>query len=98
MATTISRKKLDFITTFQSDPINLTAELLILIGALNLLSIGFQRIDYIAKYAGQYTPYVFILIGLAGLFFTYKKIVYFYTAQFEKMGNTDDEELVRIIG
>ena len=93
---TISRKKLNFLTTFQTDPVNLTAELLILIGALNWLAIGLQKGDYIGKYAGQYTTYVFIAIGLAGLFFTYKKAMYFYTAQFEKLTNTEDEQ-IRIV-
>ena len=86
-------KKIDFLKTFQTDPINLTAEILILIGALNWLSIGLQKGDYIAKYAGQYTSYVFILIGLAGLYFTYKKFVYFYTIQFENLTNVDEQQL-----
>lgn len=74
-----------FLASLQTNPISIIAEILVYIGALNWLAIGLQNVDYVSRVAGQYTKYVFILVGIAGLYLVITKGMYYYKAQMEGM-------------
>jgi uncharacterized membrane protein YuzA (DUF378 family) len=64
----------DIVLEFLQKPeVLLIAELVVILAAINLLSVGLLNVDYISRMSGDFTKYVFILIGLCGLFLLYKK-------------------------
>jgi uncharacterized membrane protein YuzA (DUF378 family) len=63
--------------TLNSFPVMSTAEILVIVGALNWLSIGLQNTNYVSKFVGENAKYVYILVGLAGLYLAYCKIMLF---------------------
>lgn len=53
----------------QQHPLNVIALVLLIIGALNWLSFGLQSRDLVVPLIGaEYAKYVYILVGLAGVF------------------------------
>ena len=60
-----------FKESFKSTPITIITQLLIIIGALNWLAIGASNTDYVSKFAGAYSQYVFIAVGVAGIYQLY---------------------------
>lgn len=50
------------------DKIKLVAYILVLAGAINWLGVGLQGVDYVASLAGGYSKYIYITVGVAGLF------------------------------
>ena len=55
------------------DSIIFISNLLVIIGALNWLGVGLTNTDYVTKLIGhEYSKYVFILVGLAGVYLAYK--------------------------
>lgn len=50
------------------DKIKLVAYILVLAGAINWLGVGLQGVDYVASLTGGYSKYIYITVGVAGLF------------------------------
>ena len=61
---------------FKEHPFSLIASFIIIIGALNWLTIGFVGYDFVADWFGKYRNYVYCLVGLAGLYVLARKIVW----------------------
>lgn len=49
----------------------LVATILVIAGAINWLGVGLQNTDYVSKLVGDYAKFVFIAVGLAGLYLAY---------------------------
>lgn len=62
---------------FKANPIMLISNLLVIVGALNWLAIGLLRTDYVTQFVGINAKYVFIIVGLAGVYLAYHKIMWF---------------------
>ena len=63
---------------FKKNPIMVISNLLVIIGALNWLGIGLMNTNYVLQYSGsQYARYIFILVGLAGVYLAYNKLMWF---------------------
>ena len=62
---------------FKSNPVMLIANIIVIVGALNWLGVGLQNVNYVSKYLGDNARFVFILVGLAGLYLTYTKVMWF---------------------
>jgi uncharacterized membrane protein YuzA (DUF378 family) len=60
-----------FITSIKSTPITIITQLLIIIGALNWLAIGALKTNYVTKFVPEYAQYVFIAVGIAGIYQLY---------------------------
>ena len=59
-------------------PLSLIAKNLVIIGAIVWLLIGLQGVNYVEMLLGpSYAKYVYILVGLAGLFMIYREIMWF---------------------
>lgn len=55
--------------SLQKRPLKVITQILLIIGALNWLSFGLQHKDLVLPVVGaQYASYVYILVGLAGVF------------------------------
>ena len=63
---------------FKAHPIYFIAKLLVIIGALNWLSIGIQHIDYVGRFAGANARYIFIIVGIAGVILAFHEIMWVY--------------------
>jgi uncharacterized membrane protein YuzA (DUF378 family) len=55
--------------------LKLVATILVIAGALNWLGVGLQNTNYVNKLVGESANYVFIAVGLAGIYLT--NIMYF---------------------
>lgn len=62
---------------FKANPIMLIANIIVIVGALNWLGVGLQNVNYVSRYLGNNAQMVFILVGLAGVYLTYTKIMWF---------------------
>lgn len=63
---------------FNDHPVMLIANLLVIIGALNWLAVGLLHADYVTQLVGsEYSKYIFILVGIAGIYLAYYKIMWF---------------------
>ena len=63
---------------FKAHPIMLISNLLVIIGALNWLGIGLLKTDYVIQLLGsENAKYIFIVVGLAGVYLAYHKIMWF---------------------
>jgi uncharacterized membrane protein YuzA (DUF378 family) len=51
--------------------LKLIATILVIAGAFNWLVIGLQNANIVSKLAGQYSNYVYIAVGVAGIYLTY---------------------------
>jgi uncharacterized membrane protein YuzA (DUF378 family) len=60
---------------FDPATLKLVANILVIVGALNWLSIGAQGVNYVSQYAGPNDKYVYLLVGLAGAYLLYNMIV-----------------------
>ena len=63
-------------------PIHVIAHILVIIGALNWLSVGLLQHDLVMPLLGKNSRYIYILVGIAGVFLTYCMIKLF-------LGHTD---------
>lgn len=59
---------------YKQNPIKFISYILVLIGALNWLSVGIGHGDLVAKVTKSFAPYVFILVGIAGIYLTVMEI------------------------
>lgn len=57
--------------SIKTKPITIITQLLIIIGALNWLAIGATSTNYVSKFSGAYSQYVFIAVGIAGIYQLY---------------------------
>lgn len=57
--------------SIKSTPITIITQMLIIVGALNWLAIGAFRTNYVTKFVPEYAQYVFIAVGVAGLYQLY---------------------------
>ena len=63
---------------FKAHPIMLISNLLVIVGALNWLAVGLLRTDYVTQLLGSVNAkYVFIVVGLAGVYLAYHKVMWF---------------------
>ena len=63
---------------FKAHPIMLISNLLVIVGALNWLGIGLLKTDYVIQLLGsENAKYIFILVGLAGVYLAYYKVMWF---------------------
>lgn len=60
---------------FDPATLKLVANILVIVGALNWLSIGAQGVNYVSQYAGANDKYIYLLVGLAGAYLLYNIIV-----------------------
>jgi uncharacterized membrane protein YuzA (DUF378 family) len=75
---------------FKSHPVMLISNLLVIVGALNWLAVGLLKADYVTQFAGsENAKYVFIAVGLAGVYLAYHKLMWF-------MGKTTKETAVAV--
>jgi uncharacterized membrane protein YuzA (DUF378 family) len=61
---------------FKEHPICFIASIIILIGALNWLTIGFVGYNFVQDLFGKKSNLVYCLVGLAGLYVLVRKIVW----------------------
>jgi uncharacterized membrane protein YuzA (DUF378 family) len=55
-----------------SSTLKLVANILVIVGALNWLSIGAQNVNYVPQLVGgESAQYVYLLVGVAGLYLVY---------------------------
>ncbi len=50
------------------DQIKFAAYILVLAGAINWLGVGIKGVDYVAGLTGDYAKFIFIAVGVAGLY------------------------------
>jgi uncharacterized membrane protein YuzA (DUF378 family) len=62
---------------FKDHPISMIACFILIIGALNWLTIGFVGYNFVQDLFGKYSNYVYMLVGLAGVYALGRKIVWF---------------------
>lgn len=53
------------------------ANVLVIIGALNWLCIGLFQTDYVTKFVGEHSKWIFIIVGLSGIYLAYNKVLWF---------------------
>lgn len=61
---------------FSRHPIQFIAELLIIVGALNWLTIGFFNYDFVTKLFKSFSKYIFMTVGIAGVIRLFHKLVW----------------------
>ena len=61
---------------FSRHPIQFIAELLIIVGALNWLTIGFFNYDFVTKFFKSFSKYIFMTVGIAGVIRLFHKLVW----------------------
>ena len=59
----------------EKDYVHIIVKILVIIGALNWLSIGLSNTDFVGRLSGSNSKLIFILIGCAGIYLTYKEIM-----------------------
>jgi uncharacterized membrane protein YuzA (DUF378 family) len=67
-----------FTEVLHDSPVQLVSKNLVILGALVWLFVGIQKKNYVEVFAGQYASYVYILVGLAGLYLLYKEVMWAY--------------------
>lgn len=67
--------------------LKLVANILVIVGALNWLSIGSQNVNYVPQLVGgENAKYVYILVGVAGLYLVYNLVMnYSQTGKMEAL-------------
>jgi uncharacterized membrane protein YuzA (DUF378 family) len=60
-----------FVQSIKATPITIITQILIIVGALNWLLVGSLKTNYISKFLPSYAHYVFILVGIAGIYQLY---------------------------
>ena len=66
---------------FKAHPLQLIAKNLVIIGAIAWLFIGVQQKNYVAALFGSSSQYVYVLVGLAGLYLAYREIMWIVSPQ-----------------
>ena len=61
---------------FSDHPIGFIAMILVIIGALNWLSIGLSSSDLVQPFFQSYSKMVYTIIGFAGLYLAVRKIMW----------------------
>jgi uncharacterized membrane protein YuzA (DUF378 family) len=61
---------------FARHPIQLIAEFLIIVGALNWLTIGFFNYDFVTKLFKSFSKYIFMTVGIAGVIRLFHKLMW----------------------
>ena len=61
---------------FKDHPVSMIVCFILIIGALNWLTIGFAGYDFVEDLFGGRSNYVYMLVGLAGLYALVRKIVW----------------------
>jgi uncharacterized membrane protein YuzA (DUF378 family) len=62
---------------FKENPVCMIASFIVIIGALNWLTIGFVGYNFVEDLFGKRSNYVYMLVGLAGLYVLARKIIWF---------------------
>jgi uncharacterized membrane protein YuzA (DUF378 family) len=57
--------------SIKSTPITIITQIIVIVGALNWLAIGALKTDYVTKFLPEYAQYVFIAVGIAGIYQLY---------------------------
>ena len=65
----------------KANPIVFIANLLVIVGALNWLSIGLLKTDYVTTFLGENAKWIFIIVGLAGVYLAYRFITSNYNVE-----------------
>lgn len=65
-----------FTQVLNEHPLDIVAKNLIIIGALVWLCVGLLNTNYVDLYAGSYAKYIYILVGLAGVYCLYKEVMW----------------------
>lgn len=60
-----------FTDAIKSTPLTIITQLLVIIGALNWLAIGSLRTNYVTRFLPEYAQFVFIAVGIAGIYQLY---------------------------
>jgi len=68
----------------QNHPVKFISYILVLVGALNWGSIGLDKGDFVGKLVGANSKYVFILVGLAGLYLAAHEVYWIYESNKQK--------------
>jgi len=61
---------------FKDHPVSMIACFIIIIGALNWLTIGFVGYNFVEDLFGKSSNYIYMVVGLAGLYALIRKIVW----------------------
>jgi uncharacterized membrane protein YuzA (DUF378 family) len=73
---------------FKDHPLQLIAKNIVILGAVALFFIGIQQKNYISTIFGEHAQYVYILIGLAGVFLAYKEAMWIIYPQSTQVTTT----------
>jgi uncharacterized membrane protein YuzA (DUF378 family) len=63
-------------TAFKVHPLKLIAELFVIVGALNWLSIGLFNKDFVANIAKSNSKYVYLFVGICGIYVLICKLIW----------------------
>ena len=63
---------------WKDHPISLIACFIIIIGALNWLTIGFAGYNFVSDIFGKNSNYVYMVVGLAGLYAAGRKVKWIF--------------------
>lgn len=61
---------------FKEHPISMIACCIIIIGALNWLTIGFVGYNFVEDLFGSNASYIYSIVGIAGLYVLIRKVVW----------------------
>jgi uncharacterized membrane protein YuzA (DUF378 family) len=61
---------------FTRDPVQCIIEMLIIVGALNWLTIGFLNYDFVTKLFKSFSKYIFMTVGIAGVIRLFQKLMW----------------------
>jgi uncharacterized membrane protein YuzA (DUF378 family) len=74
-----------FTQSLTNNPIKIIANILVIIGALNWLSIGLQNTNYVSQFAGNNDKMIFIIVGIAGIYLAYNQVMWMMGSTMEHM-------------
>jgi uncharacterized membrane protein YuzA (DUF378 family) len=61
---------------FKEHPVCMIACFLIIVGALNWLTIGFVGYNFVQDLFGKSSKYIYMTVGLAGLYMLVRKVIW----------------------
>jgi len=70
------KQKMHSQQVFARHPVQCIAEILIIVGALNWLTIGFFNYDFVTKLFKNFSKYIFMTVGIAGVIRLFHKLMW----------------------
>jgi uncharacterized membrane protein YuzA (DUF378 family) len=70
------KQKMSPRNAFSRDPVQCIIEILIIVGALNWLTIGFFNYDFVTKLFKSFSKYIFMTVGIAGVIRLFQKLMW----------------------